>query len=100
MRSFAVLLTFLASPGLALGEEPVARPLSPGAAIERGLDFLVKDALAWKDEHKCASCHHAALVIWSMREAKQRGIGVNEAVLADLTRWVAGSGDGKTGVPR
>jgi hypothetical protein len=68
--------------------------------VERGLGFLVKDALAWKAKHNCASCHHAALVVWSMREAKQFGHAVNEPVLAELTTWVAESGDGKTGLPR
>ena len=63
--------------------------------IDRGLAFLAKDALAWKSEHNCVSCHHAGLVIWSMREAKERGHAVDEAVLADLTKWVAESGDGK-----
>ena len=87
-------------PLAALAEDP--RPKSPGvdAAIERGLGFLVKDALAWKAEHKCVSCHHAALVVWSMHEAKQRGHAVNEPVLAELTKWLAESGEGKTGVPR
>src|SRR5262249_14778563 len=46
------------------------------------------------------SCHHAALVVWSMREAKQFGHVVDEPFLSELTRWVAESGDGKTGVPR
>jgi hypothetical protein len=35
-----------------------------------------------------------------MREAKDRGHTVNEPVLADMTKWVAESGDGKTGVAR
>src|SRR5271156_3590810 len=74
--------------------------LSVGTTIDRGLSFLTKDALAWKNEHNCVSCHHAALVIWSMREAKQRGHAVDEHVLADLTKWVAESGDGKFGLAR
>jgi len=76
------------------------KPEEVGQAIERGLGFLVKDALAWKAEHNCVSCHHAALVVWSMREAKQRGHAVDEKVLVELTQWMAESGDGKTGVPR
>jgi hypothetical protein len=35
-----------------------------------------------------------------MHEARQRGHAVDEPVLAELTKWVAESGDGKTGVPR
>jgi hypothetical protein len=35
-----------------------------------------------------------------MHEAKERGHKVDEPVLAELTKWVAENGDGKTGVPR
>lgn len=78
---------------------PPARA-SVDAAIERGLGFLAKDALAWKAKHNCVSCHHASLVIWSMREARERGHAVDEPVLTVLTKWLAESGDGRTGVPR
>src|SRR5207248_1590418 len=54
----------------------------------------------WRSKHNCVSCHHAGLVIWSMREAKQRGHAVDEPVLAELTKWVAESGDGKFGLAR
>jgi hypothetical protein len=70
------------------------------AAIDRGLAFLAKDAMAWKKDHNCVSCHHAALVIWSLHEAKQHGHTVNEPVLAEMTKWVAESGDGKFGLAR
>jgi hypothetical protein len=85
---------------------PASEPSSVDGAIDRGLGFLVKDALAWKREHNCVSCHHAALVIWSMWEAKERGHAVDEPVLLELTKWVAESGDGKSsgsrpaGVPK
>jgi len=86
--------------GHAAAQESRPRPSGVGAAIDRGLVFLAKDAMAWKNQYKCASCHHAALVVWSMQEAKQRGHEVNAPVLAELTKWIAESGDGKTGVPR
>jgi hypothetical protein len=66
-----------------------------GDAIGRGLAFLTRDALAWKEQHNCASCHHASLVVWSMQEAKRLGHAVDEPVLAELTKWMAESGDGK-----
>jgi len=100
MRYFAAALSLFASPGIAIGDGSTSQPPSLGATIERGLAFLVKDALAWKNEHNCASCHHAGLVIWAMREAKQRGLAVDEPVLAELMKWVAESGEGKTGVAR
>jgi N-acyl-D-amino-acid deacylase len=75
-------------------------PSGAGVTIERGLDFLARDARAWKEEHNCASCHHAALVIWAMREARGRGIAVDEPELAGLTKWLAESGDGKFAMAR
>jgi hypothetical protein len=99
MRSLvAIVVTMLA--GAASAEELRDTAPDMGATIDRGLAFLAKDAQAWKEAHNCASCHHAALVVWSMREAKLRGHAVDEPVLAELTKWVAESGDGKFGLAR
>jgi len=100
MRSIVALFVAVFPMSARAQDVPLQQSSGVPATIERGLGFLVKDALAWKNEHKCASCHHASLVAWAMREAKQHGHAVDEEVLADLTRWLAASGDGKTGVPR
>jgi hypothetical protein len=94
----AVLVCFVSATAKAQD----SRPDSPdaAAAIDRGLAFLARDALAWKAEHNCASCHHAALVVWSLREAKLRGHAVDEPVLAEMTKWISEAGEGKTGLPR
>jgi hypothetical protein len=84
----------------ASGQEPRGKPSGVGATIDRGLAFLVKDAVAWKKKHNCTSCHHASLVIWAMHEAKERGHAVNEPLLAEWTKWVGESGDGKFGMAR
>jgi hypothetical protein len=94
----ALVVVVLPSAGSAQDLRP--EPSRVGATIDRGLRFLTRDALAWKNKHNCASCHHAALVIWAMREAKQRGHAVDEPVLTELTKAVAESGDGKFGLPR
>ena len=99
MRSTVAIVVAIVS-GAASAQEHRHKPADVEATIDRGLAFLAKDALAWKSEHNCVSCHHAALVIWSMREAKQRGHSVDEPVLAELTKWVAQSGDGKFGLAR
>lgn len=99
MRLIIVIL-IAALSRIVFADDARPEPEKVNAAIEKGLGFLVKDALAWKEKHNCVSCHHAALVVWAMREAKLRGQAVNEPVLADLTKWVAESGEGKTGVPR
>ncbi len=100
MRSF-LMVAFLVAAGVAVrADEPAADPAAVDHTIRRGLTFLTKDALAWKEKHNCNSCHHAALVVNAMREAKLRGHSVDEPVLAELTKWMAESGEGKTGVPR
>jgi Right handed beta helix region/Prenyltransferase and squalene oxidase repeat len=99
MRWVLAVLAIMLSEA-AWAQEPRDKPRDVSAAIDRGLAFLAKDAVAWKSEHKCVSCHHAGLVIWSMHEAKQRGHKVNETVLAELTQWIATSGDGKFGQSR
>ncbi len=72
-----------------------AKTTSVPQAINLGLSFLARNAVAWKEEHNCSSCHHAALVVWSMNEAKLHRYAVDEAVLADMTRWLTEAGAGK-----
>src|SRR5215813_3478507 len=93
---FALMVVLLA--GTASAQERQDKRSALQATIDRGLAFLVTDALAWKKEHSCASCHHASLVVWATREAKLRGHAVDEPVLAELTKWLADSGDGKFGL--
>jgi hypothetical protein len=75
-------------------------PKEVNAAIDRGLVFLAKDARAWRDAHHCASCHHASLTVWAMREADRRERTVDRTLLAELTKWMAEAGDGRTGIAR
>ena len=100
MRSLLAAFLAISVPAIALAQDGSAKQKSLDPTIRKGLEFLVKDALAWKKEHNCASCHHASMMIWAMNEAKQHGYAVNEPVLSELTSWIAASGDGKTGVPR
>src|SRR6187431_3119759 len=101
MRSLiAGAVCFLTAVSLAAAE-PAAPPAADAQpTIDRGLAFLAKDSLAWKAKHNCASCHHAAMVVWALREAKSQGHTVDEPVLAEMTTMLAASGGGKTGVPR
>jgi hypothetical protein len=96
--TIAILLSLL--PVAASALDTHLKQAEVDATIDRGLSFLVKDALAWKAQHNCASCHHASLVICSMREAKLFGRAVDEPLLAELTKWVADSGEGKFGAER
>ena len=54
------------------------KPATPRAAIERSLVYLEKAGVAWKEERKCASCHHIPMTIWTLNAAKRQGFAVNE----------------------
>ena len=95
-----IAIAVIVFPGVVWAQGKGQDPSGAAVTIERGLGFLSRDARVWKTEHNCASCHHAALVIWAMREAKGRAIAVDEPELAGLTKWVAESGDGKFAMTR
>ena len=69
MRSIVTIVVVIAA-GTASAQDLRRKPSEVGATIDRGLAFLARDALAWKKKHNCVSCHHAALVVWSMGEAE------------------------------
>ncbi len=56
-------------------------------AIDHGLTFLVKDAKKWRDEHKCATCHHGTMTAWALCEAKSQGYPIKDESLADVVKW-------------
>lgn len=76
-------------------------PITPAAepkpavrtAVERGLRSLADDGLTWKENRKCASCHHTPMTLWAFHEAKRYGFAVDEKVLADLTAWALDKND-------
>src|SRR5262249_48264106 len=55
--------------------------------INRGLAFLAKDNLAWREKRQCAECHHAPFTIWALNEGKKQGYAIDEKALTDLTAW-------------
>lgn len=85
---------FVVFGAVALAQDEPTKTPDTRAAVERSLVFLSDDALAWKAQYGCVSCHHASLAVRAMTEARSRGYGVNEQTLADLKAWMAESGDG------
>jgi len=63
-------------------EPPLTRP-----AVERSLDFLERDAVKWRKEHECSTCHHGTMTIWALTEAASRGYTVAPETLADMATW-------------
>lgn len=71
-----------------LAAEPDSR-----RAIDAGLKSLTDDAVNWKVDRKCSSCHHIPMTLWVLNEAKQLGHTVNEKARVDLTGWVIAKDD-------
>src|SRR5262245_47852921 len=74
------------------GSARAAAPLpkvnpTPRRAIERGLGFLQQDAVKWKKERKCASCHHGTMTVWAFSEARSRGYKIAADNLAEMAKW-------------
>jgi squalene-hopene/tetraprenyl-beta-curcumene cyclase len=57
------------------------------AAIHRALEFLVKDAVDWRKQRGCATCHHGAMTVWTLSEAQRQGYPVDAATFAELKHW-------------
>ena len=117
MRYLLAALICFVAPVLALADEAAAQTSSPaqasstGAAsvdktpvdktTDRGLAYLVKDALAWKEEHKCVSCHQRVVGhLGDARSQAARPLGRRAGAGRVDQMGRRKSGDGKTGVPR
>ena len=99
MRHLTMLIAILFSGAIA-AQDVDQSLIKSKSAIDRGIGFLVKDGMLWKADHSCVSCHHASLSVWALNEAVRRNFSVDETFLADTTKWIAESGDGKTSQPR
>ncbi len=67
-----------------LAEEPLE---AAHKAIERSLGFIEKDAVKWRTERGCSTCHHGTLTVWAMSEAKSRGYAVSAESIAENLQW-------------
>ncbi|MBL8848198.1 MAG: hypothetical protein JNG89_00860 [Planctomycetaceae bacterium] len=90
MRSLLLVIVAIGTTSAIAGD-----PVALETAISRGLDFVAKDSIAWRTEHSCAACHHAALAVWAFRDAKARGIAVDDTLLQELNQQMSDAGDGR-----
>ena len=67
--------------------EAVPTPQQVRNAAERGLVFLEKDAVTWRENKTCSTCHHGTMTVWALSEAKSQGYAVAPETLAEMTKW-------------
>src|SRR3954451_16079793 len=91
MLGVTVLMAALGAPPSSPAT-PAALPTAEEArrTVERGLRFLEADAVDWRKERGCATCHHGVMTIWALGEARSQGYAVDAGVLADVTEWTKG----------
>ena len=68
--------------------------------VDRALRFVVQDAAKWRSERGCATCHHGAMTVWALSEAKFRGYAVDAETLADEVKWTKDLFVGQFSKPR
>jgi hypothetical protein len=91
----AMLLLLLAVTLPAHADDPVQGARQEAApdidrarkATERGLAFLRADAARWREERKCATCHHGTMTVWALSEARGRGYAIDDEAFRDMTTW-------------
>jgi hypothetical protein len=54
---------------------------------ERAIPFIQQNGMAWIKERRCLSCHYAGYMLWSLRDAGQRGFTVDQVKLAESANW-------------
>src|SRR6476659_5448467 len=83
---FAVFVLASLGSDHALAEPEKASPPAR-KATERAVEFLKKDAEKWREDRKCASCHHGVMTVWALCEAKNQGYAVTAESLAEFAKW-------------
>src|SRR5439155_8866348 len=76
-RICLILLTMSALQFAGIGASPQKQKALSAVerakqAANRGIAFLEKDALTWKKERQCSTCHHGAMTAWALSEANAR----------------------------
>lgn len=54
---------------------------------ERAIPYIEKDGTTWIKDRKCLSCHYAGYMVWSFRDAIQRGFNIDQEKLAGWSKW-------------
>jgi squalene-hopene/tetraprenyl-beta-curcumene cyclase len=54
---------------------------------ERAIPYIEESGTAWIKERKCLACHYSGYMLWSLRDASQRGFDIDKEILAESTGW-------------
>jgi hypothetical protein len=88
-RHILLWLGIFGLTGLATRAEDSVRPdeAKLRAALGKSLAFLDNEADAWMNERNCNACHHMPELLWSHREAKRRGVPIDQKKFDEFIEW-------------
>lgn len=91
-RSDSAILAALTAAGARRGRADLPAALKPmpshssRAAVERALPLLQRTDATFTEKAGCLSCHHDALTAWTVARARQKGVKVDETIVASQLR--------------
>ena len=82
----------LTPPAFAGEPAPIskANPQQVRKSIERAIGYIQKESADWLNTRKCAACHHAPIVLWSLSEAERQGYKIDKKFLMDTAESLLG----------
>lgn len=93
--SFTLSLLGLCVGPIALAGEPSAIPSATPQqvhnAVERAVVYTRTESAAWLNTRKCAACHHAPIVLWSLSEAERQGYAIDKKWVVETAESLLGS---------
>jgi hypothetical protein len=75
----------LATGTMAIGDETEPRPAR--VTIGRALGLIQADAVKWRQEKNCSTCHHGTMTMWVQLEAVENGFAVSTEEFVENVRW-------------
>jgi Squalene-hopene cyclase C-terminal domain/Prenyltransferase and squalene oxidase repeat len=98
MARTRILATFVVGSclvRLAVADEPAvippAKPQQVQQAVERAIGYTRKESADWLNTRKCAACHHAPIVLWSLSEADRQGYAIDKEFVKNTAESLLGS---------
>jgi hypothetical protein len=68
-----------------------AKPEQVHQTVERAIKYVRDESASWLRTKKCAACHHAPLVLWSLSEAERQGYAIDKKFVTDTAESLLGS---------
>ena len=83
--------TLLIAFGMSLAVRPCCAELPATdvqSTVQTSLEFLRNDMHVWRNQRRCAACHHGPMYLWASTVAESNGYTVDEQDLSEHADWL------------